>query len=149
MPLKVKAISKSSSYLGLSRLDRALLFALSSTLLLGLVGWRYQICVAQGKRGDPGGGASPSFTRQAVMSGKVGHEKMDVSETSGTEDNYNVCQGPAAEPSTHPTVGIAASGPVPFFGRNDAASMREMASRLDHLLEEYKQDLVRVVQVRF
>lgn len=37
--------------------------------------------------------------------------------------------------------------PVPFFGQNDATSMREMASHLDHLLEEYGKDLVRVVQV--
>lgn len=40
------------------------------------------------------------------------------------------------------------SVPVPFFGRNDGASMREMASHLDHLLEKYKEDLVKVVQVK-
>lgn len=37
---------------------------------------------------------------------------------------------------------------VPFFGRNDRESALEMASHLDHLLEEYRQDLVRVVEVK-
>lgn len=36
---------------------------------------------------------------------------------------------------------------IPFFGSQDAASTRQMASHLDHRIEEYKQDLVKVVQV--
>lgn len=39
--------------------------------------------------------------------------------------------------------------PVPFFaqGKDTADSRREMASHLDYLLEEYRKDLVKVVQV--
>lgn len=36
---------------------------------------------------------------------------------------------------------------IPFFGSQDADSTRQIASHLDHRIEEYKQDLVNVVQV--
>lgn len=38
--------------------------------------------------------------------------------------------------------------PVPFFGRQDALSAKRMASHLEHRVEEYRQNLVGVMQVR-
>ena len=38
--------------------------------------------------------------------------------------------------------------PVPFFWGGGAEGTRGMASHLDHRVEDYQQDLVKIVQVR-
>lgn len=149
MPLTAKIISTSSSHIGLSGLGRALLLALGLVLLIGVVDWPYRTFAVQELNKKLDQDVSPSPIQHMPMSSKFGHEAMGVSETSGIDDNLNVCRRPAAEPSTRVAGATGASGPIPFFGRNDPASMRKMASHLNHLLEEYKEDLVRVVQVSF
>lgn len=37
---------------------------------------------------------------------------------------------------------------IPFFGNGNAESMRGVASHLDHRVDEYRQELVKVMQVR-
>lgn len=76
----------------------------------------------------------------------AGHDETD-SVSSSTRSTSTANSGSGSGVVEMGSIMTKVQQPIPFFGRNDAASMREMASHLDHLLEEYGKDLVRVVQV--
>lgn len=148
MPLAENTVSRSPSNFGLSGLRRTLVLVLGAALLLGVVHRKYWAYSTPQTNLPPHNDSPSRATIHSLMGDEVSDESAYVSETSGTDDNLNVCRRPAARSENRAAV-TPAAGPIPFFGRNDEASRREMVSHLDHLLEGYKQDLVRVVQVSF